>query len=97
LISAIELRVLFDDRLVPDLKLPPYADLATRNVMPCALVALASVVGATVWNGLFNRATNVAQVVRQMLRVQSRLHGKHPAIVDEYTRFKREVVILRYS
>src|SRR5262245_15137955 len=95
-IAAIQLRILFDNRLVPDLELTPNAGLTTRDVAPRALVALATVVCAPVRHGLFDRAADIAQIVRQVICVQSRLHCHHPAVVDKHASFEREVAIPRY-
>src|SRR5262249_32003741 len=95
-VAAIQLRILFGDRLVPNLELPPYADLAARYFAPRALVASASVVGASVGHGLFNRAADVAQIVRQMIRIQTRLHSHHSTVMDKHTCFNRKVVIFRH-
>src|SRR5262245_47194839 len=94
-IAAIQLRVFFDDSFVHDLELTPHAGLTTRDFAPCAFIALAAIVGAPMRNSLFNRAADVAQIVRQMIPVQSSPHCHHPAVVDKHASFEREIVILR--
>src|SRR5262245_25764047 len=78
-VATIQLWVLFDNRLISALKLPPYTQLAVRDVVPGALVSFAAMIGASVWNGLLDCAADVPQIVRQMACIQSRLHSHHPA------------------
>src|SRR5262245_51519527 len=76
-IAAIQLRVFFGNCLVPDLKLPPHADLTTRDFAPGALIASAAMIGTTVRNCLFNPTTDIAKIVRQMICVERRLYSTH--------------------
>src|SRR5262249_37910739 len=78
-IAAINLRIFFAVGLLPDLELPPHAGLTARDFAPRAFVALAAIVCAPVWYGLFDRAADVAQVIRQMIRIQSRLRCHYTA------------------
>src|SRR6185369_12673121 len=78
-VPAIQFRILFDDLLVSDLKLTPYADLTARDVSPCPFIPSAAVISSPMRHCLFDLPADVAQVVRQVIRVQCCLYGHHPA------------------
>ena len=78
-IASIELWMLFENSVVARLERLPDFIVAQRNLPPSARIAAAPVVGAPVWDRLFDRAANALQMVRQIARVQIRLYGHHAA------------------
>ena len=78
-IPAIQLRMLFENRLVARLQLCPHVRMAGRNVRPRAAVASSAVIGAPVRNSLFDRRTNPLQILGEIAGGQLGLHGHHAA------------------
>jgi hypothetical protein len=78
-VSAVQLRMLFENRIVARLQRLPGLSIAHRNLAPSTHVTMATMIGTTVWNGLLNCGANTLQIVRQVTRVEVGLHRHHAA------------------
>src|SRR5215469_1592754 len=78
-ISAVQFRVLFENRIIARLQCLPDLLVASGNPIPSAYVAGAAVVGAAVRYGFLDGGAHRMEIVGQIACVEVGLYGHHAA------------------
>src|SRR5580658_5233839 len=78
-VSTIQLRMLFENRIVARLQRLPDLRIANRNLAPSAHVAMATMIATAVRYSLLDCSANALQIVRQVARVEVGLYRHHAA------------------
>src|SRR5215472_8860313 len=95
-VTSVQLGMLLKNRVVARLQRLPDFVAATRDLIPSAYVAGATVVGTPMRNGFFDGGTNRVEVIGQIPCVEVGLYGHHAA-TDVYTDSGRNNGALRWD